>query len=73
MGTSGAQREPSPGEQLFLTLDTRVTCPQCQAKVEMPTEAVGPDRTDLWNLAHCECGNAFDYDDDAVIEKPDGE
>jgi hypothetical protein len=30
---------------------------------------VGPDRTDPWNVAHCdECGNAFDYDDTEVIE-----
>lgn len=48
-----------------------VTCPQCQAKVEIPPEAIGPDRTDPWNVAHCfECGNSFDYDDVEVIEVP---
>ena len=36
--------------------------------------AVGPDRTDPWNVAHCfEGGNSFDYDDEEVIEAPAAE
>lgn len=35
MGSSGVQREPSPSEQLFLTLDTRITCPQCQTRFSL--------------------------------------
>ena len=48
-----------------------VTCPSCQAQVEIPHDAVGADRTDPWNVARCyECGSAFDYDDEEVIEAP---
>jgi len=49
-----------------------VTCPHCEAHVEIPSEAVGPSRTDPWNVAHCyECGNTFDFDNDEVMEEPD--
>lgn len=51
-----------------------VICPCCQSQVEIPDDAVGPDRSDPWNVAHCdECGNAFDYDDEDVIETPNAE
>lgn len=51
-----------------------VTCPHCQAQVEIFDDAVGPDRTDPWNVMLCyECGWSFDYDDDEVLEKPDAE
>jgi hypothetical protein len=49
-----------------------VICPNCQAKVEIPADAIGPDRTDLYNVTSCDaCGTGFDYDDDEVIT--DGE
>jgi transcription elongation factor Elf1 len=49
-----------------------VLCPQCNQKVEIPANAVGPDRTDLWNVVSCdECGTGFDYDDEEVIEEPE--
>ena len=49
-----------------------VICPTCQAKVEIPADAFGPDRTDLYNVTHCdECRITFDYDDEEVLN--DGE
>jgi hypothetical protein len=49
-----------------------VICPTCQAHVEIPAEAVGPDRTDPFNTICCdECDTGFDYDDEEVI-KADG-
>ena len=46
-----------------------VICPECKAKVEIPANAVGPDRTDLFNIVSCdECLASFDYDDEDVIE-----
>lgn len=43
-------------------------CPNCHAKVEIPPDAVGPDRTDPWNVTQCrECGLAFDYDDEDAL------
>lgn len=51
-----------------------VLCPFCQAKIEIPADAVGPDRTDLFNVVRCDdCDMAFDYDDEEVIteETPD--
>jgi hypothetical protein len=45
-----------------------VNCIHCQAKVEIPPDAVGPNRTDPWNVTSCcKCGMSFDYDDDDVI------
>jgi predicted Zn finger-like uncharacterized protein len=45
-----------------------VICPRCQARVEIPADAVGPDRTDPWNVVRCdECNAAFDYDDEDVF------
>jgi hypothetical protein len=45
-----------------------VICPTCQAKVEIPADAIGPDRTDLYNVTSCdECGTGFDYDDEEVM------
>lgn len=45
-----------------------VICLRCQSKVEIPADAVGPDRTWLWNVTYCEeCGLSFDYDDDEVM------
>ncbi len=44
-----------------------VICPYCQAKTEIPADAVGPNRTDLLNSVRCDdCDIAFDYDDDEV-------
>jgi hypothetical protein len=44
-----------------------VICPTCDARVEIPAEALGPDRIDLYNVAHCDdCGTGFDYDDEDV-------
>ncbi|HEY4311530.1 MAG TPA: MJ0042-type zinc finger domain-containing protein [Pirellulales bacterium] len=49
-----------------------VICPTCQAKVEIPADAVGPDRADLYNVVHCDdCNTGFDYDDENVIEEPE--
>ena len=46
-----------------------VICPNCQAEVEIPPFAVGPDRTDLFNVVGCqECDTSFDYDDEDVVE-----
>jgi hypothetical protein len=46
-----------------------VFCPLCLAKIEVPTNAVGPDRTDPWNVIGCDdCGCTFDYDDEEVME-----
>jgi predicted Zn finger-like uncharacterized protein len=45
-----------------------VICPTCQACVEIPADAVGPDRTDPWNVVRCdECDAGFDYDDEEVF------
>jgi hypothetical protein len=49
-----------------------VICPFCQAKVEIPANAVGPDRTDLYNVVSCDdCEMAFDYDDEEVMDEPE--
>jgi len=49
-----------------------VQCPNCGSVVEVPEEAVGPMRTDPWNVIECdECGVVFDYDDDEVRHAPD--
>ena len=45
-----------------------VICPECKSEIEIPSDAVGPDRTDPWNVIECvDCGIAFDYDDEEVI------
>lgn len=50
-----------------------VICPTCQARVEIPADAVGPDRTDPWNVIECEdCGTGFDYDNEEVLTEPHG-
>jgi len=44
-----------------------VTCPGCGSAVEIPDNAVGPQRTDPWNVCRCdECTLAFDYEDEEV-------
>ena len=44
-----------------------VPCPRCGSPVDIPEDAVGKDRTDPWNVAHChECDLGFDYNDDEV-------
>lgn len=49
-----------------------VPCPRCGAPVEIPADAVGPGRTDPWNVIQCdECSLAFDYDDGEVQSEPD--
>jgi hypothetical protein len=45
-----------------------VTCPECKAQAEVSPNAVGPERTWLFNIACCdECGLTFHYRDEAVI------
>lgn len=45
-----------------------VHCPNCRSQVEIPEDAVGPLRTDLFNVTCClECGTGFDYEDEEVI------
>lgn len=49
-----------------------VLCPDCGTKVEIPANAVGPDRTDIWNVVACDnCDLAFDYPDEDVQSGPD--
>jgi predicted Zn finger-like uncharacterized protein len=44
-----------------------VVCPQCGTAVDIADNAVGPDRTDPWNVCRCDgCGLSFDYDDQEV-------
>jgi hypothetical protein len=44
-----------------------VICPVCKSRVEIPDDAVGPERTDLFNVAFCfDCSTGFDYDDEEV-------
>lgn len=51
-----------------------VPCPRCGAPVDVPTEAVGPKRTLLWNITYCdECEFSFDYDDIELETIPDTE
>ncbi len=46
-----------------------VICPNCLARVEIPAEAIGPDRTDLWNVVACdECNTTFGYDDEEIFQ-----
>lgn len=52
-----------------------VICPECGFQIEIPADAVGPSRTDPWNIAACvNCNLSFDYDDHEVIgqEQPAG-
>jgi hypothetical protein len=47
-----------------------VICPECkaQAEAEVSPDAVGPERTWLFNVTCCdECGLSFGYDDEEVI------
>lgn len=45
-----------------------VTCPECHSQVEIPANAIGPERTDLFNVVSCDdCGASFDYDDEEVV------
>jgi hypothetical protein len=44
-----------------------VICPTCEARVEVPTNAVGSGRTDPCRVVQCvECDAGFDYDDEDV-------
>ena len=44
-----------------------VQCPHCGSAVDIPDEFVGVNRTNTWNVAHCEdCESGFDYDDEEV-------
>ncbi len=46
-----------------------VVCPECQCHVEIPGDAVGPERTDPWNVVGCdECDTVFDYDDEDIAQ-----
>jgi hypothetical protein len=51
-----------------------VVCPGCGSAVEIPETAVGPERTDLWNVCRCDvCNLSFDYDDQELqfeIDEP---
>ena len=45
-----------------------VICPECKAQAEVSPDAVGPERTWLFNVTYCdECGLSFSYDDEEVI------
>jgi hypothetical protein len=47
-----------------------VLCPLCLAKIEVPANAVGTNRTDPWNVIGCDdCGCTFDYDDEEVVSE----
>lgn len=49
-----------------------IPCPFCQTPIEIPADAVGPDRTDLFNVVSCyECGTGFDDDDEEVLSSDD--
>lgn len=51
-----------------------VICRECQATVEIPADAVGPDRDDLFNTVSCdECGTSFDDDEEVRSETEPGE
>jgi hypothetical protein len=44
-----------------------VICPVRESTVEISENAVGPERSDPWNVIGCDnCGCTFDYDDDEV-------
>lgn len=48
-----------------------VICPNCDAHCEILKDAIGPERTDPWNVNWCDqCGVSFDYDDEEVIHEP---
>lgn len=64
--TNPNQKQP-PETQLENPNMYYVICPACQAKAEIAADAVGPDRTWLWNVTYCEtCGLSFDFDDEDV-------
>jgi hypothetical protein len=45
-----------------------VVCPNCNAHVEILENAIGRERSDLWNVNWCDqCGISFDYDDDEIL------
>ena len=49
-----------------------VICPTCEARVEIPANAIGPNRSDPWNVVQCDdCDTGFDYDDEDVIDEPE--
>jgi predicted Zn finger-like uncharacterized protein len=51
-----------------------VQCPRCGTPIEVPSDAVGPDRSDPWNVIGCdECSLTFDYDDEEVQQAPDSQ
>jgi predicted Zn finger-like uncharacterized protein len=44
-----------------------VLCPNCEATVEIPENAIGRQRSDPWNVVGCdECGSTFDYANEEV-------
>jgi hypothetical protein len=45
-----------------------VICPTCGARVEIPADAIGTERSDPWNIVPCDaCPASFDYDDEDVF------
>jgi hypothetical protein len=51
-----------------------VPCPRCGGIVEIPSDAIGPERTASWNVAVCiECDLSVDYDDAEVQFTADGQ
>lgn len=49
-----------------------VICPHCESNVEVGDQAVGPERSDPWNVVACpDCGLSFDFDDEEVFMQPD--
>ena len=48
-----------------------VLCPNCQSQIDIPADAVGPNRSELFNIVACDdCGTVFDYDEDECKERP---
>ncbi len=48
-----------------------VFCPECGDRVPLPPQAVGPNRSDLWNVVTClNCSTSFDYDCIEVLSMP---
>lgn len=48
-----------------------VQCPLCGAAVEIPSDSVGINRSDPWNVTQClDCDATFDYDNEDVQFEP---
>jgi hypothetical protein len=48
-----------------------VVCPECGDKVPLPPQAVGENRSDLWNTVGClDCSCAINFNCDQVDSMP---